>query len=528
MNIRYIYNVLCLLIVSSVGRVCAHDWRPIDTRNAQQTGEWTLVSTNGFFLTDLAQPDCKAYISANKIVVAYNQGVLLLNGKKVSRLLLVISPASHEYTCNGNAYQEECAFIRTKNTLRVCVHAEKVPERKSEVAPSSSKKKKKRSLRTPKSIPLPHIDTGDSSGASVQSVPKSQSVMVKVLLAEQQLSSSPQWHMLSDNGFFITDTQSAQQLYTAQKNLTIMIKHNGVYVNGKKWLRDTVLIKPKAGHISFEGRSYQGSFLIMCVPKKSLVINCLDLEDYVVSVLQTESWPGWPLEVHKAFAIMCRSYVMSMITQAHKSKRSYHVCNTNVHQTYRGVHTSAILRQAVDETHGMLLVHDNKPVLAMFDSCCGGIIPAHIVGIDFVKAPYLAREYACHYCKPYKIYSWKQRYESAHLERLFARELGVSKNLKDIRVTKRDKAGLVQEVAVRFHGKRHLLHGKKLYSLLDGVKSFYFSVKKKAGNFLFEGRGYGHHIGLCQWGAREMVRLGRNHKHVLDFYYPGTQLMRLV
>lgn len=52
-----------------------------------------------------------------------------------------------------------------------------------------------------------------------------------------------------------------------------------------------------------------------------------------------------------------------------------------------------------------------------------------------------------------------------------------------------------------------------------------YEEKKK--KIIFKGVGFGHHLGLCQWGAREMVRDGWDYKRVLQFYYPDTYLMKL-
>ena len=66
-----------------------------------------------------------------------------------------------------------------------------------------------------------------------------------------------------------------------------------------------------------------------------------------------------------------------------------------------------------------------------------------------------------------------------------------------------------------------------MYSLLGSVKSYHFSIHKKGKNIQVKGRGYGHHAGLCQWGAREMVRDGWKHRKILKFYYPGVGFDRL-
>jgi len=87
---------------------------------------------------------------------------------------------------------------------------------------------------------------------------------------------------------------------------------------------------------------------------------------------------------------------------------------------------------------------------------------------------------------------------------------------------------LFEEVALQGFKRRIKVSGKKLYSMLKDIKSFCFNIQKKADKIVFNGRGYGHHIGLCQWGAREMVRDGWDYKKILRFYYPSTNFMRLI
>ena len=70
------------------------------------------------------------------------------------------------------------------------------------------------------------------------------------------------------------------------------------------------------------------------------------------------------------------------------------------------------------------------------------------------------------------------------------------------------------------------LTGEQVYRLSTKIKSFSFSITKKGKTITFKGKGFGHHFGLCQWGAREMVRRGFDFKEILDFYYPDTTLLR--
>ena len=248
--------------------------------------------------------------------------------------------------------------------------------------------------------------------------------------------------------------------------------------------------------------------------------------------MRSESWPGWPLEVNKVFAVAMRSYVIAKVKEAKTSKKLYHIKNNSSHQTYKG-HTfmkrnSALLKKAVDQTKGMFLAYENKPIIAMFDSCCGGVETTLIEGkVDFKKAPYLARKKICTYCKKCSLYNWEACYDLLQLEDKLSSFDPEIKYMKSICVTKKDQAGVVKEITIECAKKTCKIAGEKLYALLKNVKSFCFDIEKKGENVVLKGRGYGHHLGLCQWGARQMVRELWDYKSILQFYYPGTTLMQL-
>ena len=301
-----------------------------------------------------------------------------------------------------------------------------------------------------------------------------------------------------------------------------------IYINNKPTYRERLFIQPHGKTTLFNGNEYQGAFWII-VDDEVKLINGIGLEEYVQSVLCTESWPGWPLEVNKVFAITSRTYVIAMVQQAKKTQCLYHVRNTNKHQTYRGGVASDVIKQAVQETEGVFITYKNQPIIAMFDSCCGGIIPAKTIGYDFDRAPYLGRDYACAFCKSCKMYAWQRSYDMHEFIDLLRADGMHIRRIKDIKVTKKDKAGVVQEVFIKGMPHSYHLSGKKLYSLCNKkMRSLSCTIEKKGDTIRVSGVGVGHQMGLCQWGAREMVRQGYDYKEVLMFYYPRTQLMRLI
>ena len=358
---------------------------------------------------------------------------------------------------------------------------------------------------------------------------KRRSTKVQVLLAKAAHTTKTMWHFVSPQGFLVQLYDNSDKIKKTIKMSAVTIgTQRGFLLCNNKRVTRKVRLRSISGYGECNGITYDGDFIITPYKDDFLCINQVDLEDYVTAVLKTESWPGWPLEVNKVFAIASRSYAMFKIMEAQRSGRPYHVKNTNVHQTYRGKHELPLLKTAVDQTRGVVLGFKGTPILAMFDCCCGGVIPGYIEDFDFDKAPYLARMYACHFCKESSLYSWQVSYEHHIFEVLAQQYVEEIVRLSHIHIMKKDKAGLV--MAIQLKGPKHTItvSGKQLYSLFKEVKSFHFDVQKKLGKIIFTGRGFGHHIGLCQWGARQMVRDGWDYKSILRFYYPGAYFMHLI
>ncbi|MCA9770436.1 SpoIID/LytB domain-containing protein [Candidatus Dependentiae bacterium] len=366
----------------------------------------------------------------------------------------------------------------------------------------------------------------------VSSGMNAQKYCVRVLLNEQTLTGKP-IEISCSKGFTLVvpnGKKLSKKKYLAKKvvvNIKKLGTQTAIYINKQRFTKNRIYLVPCSEYLHFDGGNYQGSFLLAKEKDTLLLINCIDVEDYLFSVLRTESWPGWPLEVNKVFAIACRSYALSMILSSRNSKRLYHVRNTNHHQTYSGFHDHDHLKDAVIQTHGVYLSYNKKPIVAMFDSCCGGVIPAGIENTNFDDAPYLARDYACTHCRRCKIYNWQAEFYLKDFEEILKNSLNDVYRLHGFTVKRRDKAGLVQEVMLKGKPKDMIISGEKMYSVFKEIKSFYFNVSKKGEKILFTGRGYGHHRGLCQWGAHEMVRHGWNHEKILEFYYPGTEFAKL-
>lgn len=289
------------------------------------------------------------------------------------------------------------------------------------------------------------------------------------------------------------------------------------------------ILKQDISGIEFQGNQYLGSFILFQEKKQFYVINSLDIDDYLLSVIKHEGWPGWPLEMNKVLAIACRTYLIWQVLQAQKLNRPYHIENGIKHQTYKGHHAqSAKFKQAVQETKDMFVSYDEKPALTMYDACCGGIVPAHIDDPDHKRVPYLARGYPCTFCKNYKVFNWHIDLSSEIIISRLQKDFPKISKLIDMMILKKDKAGLVKKVQFNVGTRKIVITEKKMKSLFPELKSYCFNITRVHRHYLIEGKGFGHHKGLCQWGAYKLVKDDHwNFSQVLQFYYPGTKLMKL-
>jgi stage II sporulation protein D len=358
-------------------------------------------------------------------------------------------------------------------------------------------------------------------------------IPIRVLLDEKKLNSNFSWQFSSAKGFIIFAPEERTKTIFQAKQITITHKGKHFFINGKKQPYDNLFILALDGPLVFNKRSYDGVFAVVEYKDSIYLVNHVDLEEYLLAVLPYESWPAWPDEVQKAFCITFRSYGIAKVLEQrslHEKKGvpvPYDIKNTTAHQLYKGRSKSDRFKKIVKDTQGVVLAHKNKPILAMFDICCGGITPAHKKGIHFSKAPYLERKYPCNFCKEHKFYKWRVTYLMDQVAKVLKKECPQMGRLREIKVSSYDKAGIAQEVRIRGSNRLFTITAARFKLLFKDIKSLAFTLEYSAKGLAVIGKGHGHHMGLCQRGAYHMVTRGWKYRNILKFYYPHTSFMKL-
>lgn len=238
----------------------------------------------------------------------------------------------------------------------------------------------------------------------------------------------------------------------------------------------------------------------------------IPLERYVAGVLEKEVHGNWPMEALKAQAVATRTY--ALYRKVNPRDALFDVLSDTTDQVFESDegHSPAIVR-AVLETEGETLQHGGKIFQAFFHSCCAGRSErADEVWPGAFPEPLLSlhNDPYCAACPPAR---WEYRIDKGEFE--------------SITISERDTSGRVRTVLVSSpSGKSRTMAGIELRRVLGNtfLKSTLFEISPQDDAIVFEGRGAGHGVGLCQWGAKGMAETGKNYREILDFYYPGAEV----
>lgn len=276
------------------------------------------------------------------------------------------------------------------------------------------------------------------------------------------------------------------------------------------------------GPIQVDGRSLVGEVEILAEGGRGLlVVNRLPLERYLEGLLGAEMSASWPLEALKAQAVAARSYFLHR--RLARESEPFDLSVTTLDQVYKGIgREAASTRQAVQATRGEVLTHGNLPAESLFHGCCGGRTRSaeQVFG---QAVPYLraVEDPDCAAC-PGR--AWRVSVPMTRLEERLRARKELSGAIREVQPGER--GGLSVRGAT---GAPLELSPRKLRQVMGAtlIPSDDFTWRLADGSLELSGRGQGHGVGMCQWGARGMAERGKNHREILARFYPGCNLRKL-
>ena len=304
---------------------------------------------------------------------------------------------------------------------------------------------------------------------------------------------------------------------------------NGISFGNKNFNTNAIDIIPaKEPSIYLNKRLYRGTLRIVKTKQKKLIaVNTVNLEDYIKGVLYHEVSHRWPIEAIKAQAIASRTYAFYQIKEnAHKH---YHLYSDISSQVYNGVYAERYrTNQAVDETKAKVLVWKENPVPAFFHATCGGHTE-NAANLWKVNLPPLSG-LECGYCKNSPHFSWSYDIELGMLGKSLKSAGYIVDPLDSIKISGKNRSGRVDSVILNGQNFSESIKAKDLRYLIGPslIKSTNFDVMIKDNKVYFKGKGWGHGVGMCQWGAFSMAKKKKTAEEILLYYYPGSKIVKLI
>lgn len=293
-----------------------------------------------------------------------------------------------------------------------------------------------------------------------------------------------------------------------------------LYLDDEALAHALTLEPTDGGLMSYQGKSYRGGMRLIASEGRILIVNVLDLEEYLRGVVPAEMQASWPLEALKAQAVAARSYALTELAP----EADYDICATVECQHYGGAGAEhARSDQAVLETAGQVITYGGRVATAYYHADSGGMLAsgAEVWGDD---EPYLPAQPDVPSSSPHG--SWRYRLEPAAVAaslRAKGYDLG---EVTGLRVLAYSDSGRVAQAEVQGARGSAVLEGPELTKLLRdwGLKSTRFSMAEP---LVAVGHGWGHGVGMSQYGALALAQAGYGYQQILAFYYPSTALQKL-
>jgi len=345
--------------------------------------------------------------------------------------------------------------------------------------------------------------------------------------------------------FEVRPVGSPRVLFRSSQNKPIRVRANsrGIQWGSRVIAVGRIVIHPaKSPAIWVNDHLYRGDVTVYRRPGgRVMAVNVIDLEQYIASVVDSEMPLTFPAAARRAQAIVARSYVLYQ-QQLAGARREFDVYASTRSQKYQGYQyrdgrgrklagESDSSRQVVQETAGQVALFNGQLFPAYYSAVCGGrTTNGPAVFSDAVAA---LTSVPCQWCQAAERFRWTRTMSADRatvlLKKHFAKNGQAFQQLKSITTIpdSRDEAAGGSRIQVSDGSHTYIIDGRKLRSLFSGsvLPSPYFNARLDGGQVIFDGRGHGHGVGLCQWGARGQALAGRSTTQIIQAYYPGVSLV---
>lgn len=310
------------------------------------------------------------------------------------------------------------------------------------------------------------------------------------------------------------------------KSVFISSKNGSIFVNRKKVSANKLSIESKGPVISIENQKYRGKLVVSANKKGLSIINYIPVESYLYGVVPKEMPDSWEMQALMAQAISARTYALYIKRKS--SDREFDVETTTSFQVYGGYDCEKIkTNHAVDATRGKVLSYRGNLIVAYFHSNSGGHTEdsKNVWGADL---PYL-KGVPDYFSEKIPNSSWECFIKYYDLKKKLNKSGFDIRSIKKFESGKTSKSGRTTMVSLASENGKSQITGNNFRIKMgaDVLRSTLFEAIPGKDGVFFKGKGFGHGVGLSQWGALKMAQAGYTYKEILKHYYQGVDIVTI-
>lgn len=358
---------------------------------------------------------------------------------------------------------------------------------------------------------------------------------IRVLLFDSNTPNSIHIKPIESSLFFHLDDQKIKassedgRIQILRENSKLVLK-----VGETAYVTETLKIENEHGLTQLQSdrfgyRSYRGDFVINPHPLRDAlqIINYVPLEDYVASVVGSEM-NFTEFEALKTQAVVSRTYALWSIQRP--PYQHFDLKDFESNQVYLGaIPTKPWYLDAALSTSGEILTWSDKLILSSFSSTCGGVTSNNEDVWSGRALPYLRSVSDGDMCSISPHHRWNFEMKLDELNTILDDRYGFKAVETFIDY---DNMGRVNKITFEDRNKKDLTFSGNEFRLLINrnntplsIRSTHFSWEKNGSKIEISGKGLGHGVGLCQWGAKGFAQNGWDYKDILSFYFSGVKVV---
>ncbi|TDX51036.1 SpoIID/LytB domain-containing protein [Orenia marismortui] len=359
----------------------------------------------------------------------------------------------------------------------------------------------------------------------------------------------------ADNGIRVVLDNGLELSLNLDKSYNFISQNDLVLFGQNVFQEDRYIVYPLKSEdlLSVNGRKYRGFLEILNTDQGLTVINNIKFDHYLASVVGSEINANWPLESLKAQTVVARTYALRNIA-SHLSK-GYNLSATVRSQAYKGVafeHPRTL--KAVRETKNEVATYQGELIASVYHSSAGGQT-AQGSTIWGSETPYLQSVSSPDDLSPH--YSWKSEYSKREIEKILVTKNILIKDLQEITLENIGPSGRPSLVRIHDINNKYYDIDSSRFRFWLGLRSTRFTIvknnslrlsrnksrfsfdierlgvdnklklKDQNDSYLFSGYGWGHGVGMSQWGAYKMSKEGYSYQEILKHYYYGIRITKM-